>query len=215
MRRVVGGAIAVLALAAAGALLLGGALATVVKYPFAADCPPGAPSSGCVAARSAEAVHTWDDYGGDYVEGKPYDRLVKLRLDTGEVDTWLDGADADRIGLTFDRLPLPATVTMFDGEVVDVTAEGTARTRYGFMPRLAALELLGWVLLVAGFAAIRAAWRRIAAAALLGAVAAVLVAVPIGDAVTPRWVFPVLAAAYLVVVVGVSAGRRTLRPTPP
>lgn len=201
-----------LVLAAVAALLVGGPLATVLKYPFAAQCPAGAPASGCVAVLSAEAVYTWDDYNGDYVEGKSYDRLVELRVDgvPGTVDAWLVSTDADRIGVDYDNLPMPATVTMFDGEVIDVTAEGTAVTLDGFMPRLAALELLGWVLLFAGLLAIRAAWRRAAVAALLGAAASLLVAVPIGDAVAPGWAFPVMAAAYLVVGGAVAVTRKKL-----
>lgn len=190
--------VAAVAVAAAAALLFDGALATMVKRTFAAECPRTAPAPTCLATLPATVEHTWDDYG----DGEPYERLVALDVpDNGRIDAWLSFPDADRLNIDFDTDVDEVTVTLFDGAVVALTAPNgeTAPARHAVRPSLAALELAGWLLLIAALlAALRIQWlRRAAAASAAGAVTAVVTTLITDAFVTAAWAVPIMVAACL------------------
>jgi hypothetical protein len=197
---------AVLAVAAATALLVNGALAAMITRTFAADCSREAPATNCVATLPAEVHDTWDDYS----EAEPYERLLNLNIpDTSRdtVEAWLSMPDANRLDA---ELGSKVTVTMYDGEVQAVTARNgeTAPTSHAQRPALAALEFAGWLLAVvvalAALTRLRVHWlRRALAASAAGAVVA-LVTTLITDAhVTATWAVPIMAAAYLLTATAV------------
>jgi hypothetical protein len=207
MVRVVVGAAVLLGVAGLGTLMWDGPMGTVLRYSVARSCPVDAPAAACVATLPATVTSAWTDYS----EGAPYyETLLDLDVSGHQAGAVVSHTDAERLGIE-EFATTPVEVTMFDGEVLEITDAGgeTATTKYVLRPKLAAGQFLLLVLaaaaLLAGGSALwrhRPSWVRPAVVtAAAGAVAGQLATVVTSNYVAVGWTVPILVSTYLVVAV--------------
>lgn len=198
--------LSMLALAMLGVLLWGGPVMNLWDRAFADPCPSTAHAPDCVAQLPAHVTNRWDSVS---------DNEAVLSLDIPDTPTaYLTVSEANRLGVRTDD---DVRVTVFDREVIEVTAPSGQRTEtetHWFAVALRYLATSGVAILAVMAIARKLGGdpRRAARCAAIGTVAGLCA----GTAVSTTLSMPMTFAVAIIVSVAVSFARqpRPLTNTP-
>lgn len=198
--------LSMLALAMLGVLLWGGPVTNLWARAFAEPCPTTGLATDCVAQLPAHVTNRWDSVS---------DNEAVLSLDLPDTPAaYLTVSEANRLGIRTDD---DVRVTVFDGEVVEVTAPSGQRAETETHWFAAAVRFLAASLVA--IIAVMAVSRRLGAdprRAALCTAAGTVVGLCAGTAVSTTLAMPVTFAVAVIVSVAVSFVRqaRPLTNTP-